>query len=62
MEQNIFTTGIKHHFFWLLAGMILFTLSVKAEQPSHEKVLEQLDQVITQKLYTGQNGNGHCFN
>lgn len=55
MEQNIFTTGIKHHFFWLLAGMILFTLSVKAEQPSHEKVLEQLDQVITQKaLYRAE--------
>lgn len=55
MKQNIFTTGIKHHFFWLLAGMILFTLSVKAEQPSHEKVLEQLDQVIIQKaLYRAE--------
>lgn len=55
MKQNVFTTGMKYHFFWLLIGAILSALSVKAEQPSHEKVLEQLDQVITQKaLYRAE--------
>lgn len=55
MKQNVFTTVMKYHFFWLLIGAILSALSVKAEQPSHEKVLEQLDQVITQKaLYRAE--------
>ena len=55
MKQNVFTTGMKYHFFWLLIGAILSALSVKAEQPSHEKILEQLDQVITQKaLYRAE--------
>lgn len=55
MKQNRFTTGMKYHFFWLLIGAMLSALSVKAEQPSHEKVLEQLDQVITQKtLYRAE--------
>lgn len=55
MKQNVFTTVMKYHFFWLLIGAILSALSVKAEQPSHEKVLEQLDQVIAQKaLYRAE--------
>lgn len=47
MKQNMLR--IKYRFFWLLAGMILFILPAKAEELSHEKVLEQLDEVISQK-------------
>lgn len=55
MKQNRSTTGMKYYFFWLLIGAMLSALSVKAEQPLHEKVLEQLDQVITQKaLYRAE--------
>ena len=39
----------KYKIFWLLTSTILFILPAKAQQATHEKVLQQLDEVITKK-------------
>ena len=47
MKQNIRIFIARYKFIWLLTSMILLTLSAQAQQANHEKVLQQLDEVIT---------------
>ena len=49
MKQNIRIFIARYKFIWLLTSMILLTLSAQAQQANHEKVLQQLDEVITKK-------------